>query len=212
MRALLTDLRIAARSLRRSRLVALVAMTCVGLGIAVAATTFSLADGIVFRTLPFPDPGRMVNLGVAQADEPDDARLSYPDFRDWREQATVFTEVAGVSLRTVTVSDGAGLRTGGYDGPDGAGLKTGGYDGPDGAGLKTGGYEGRDAALLRAGLVTWNLLPMTGEPPALGRAFLVSDSSACWAAWRWSWAGWACSACWLTPCRSAPTRSACGWR
>jgi predicted permease len=121
--------------------VALVAMTCVGLGIAVAATTFSLADGIVFRSLPFPDPGRFVNLGVAQADEPDDARLSYPDFRDWREQASVFTEMAGVSLRTVTVADG------------------------------------RDAALLRAGLVTWNLLPMTGEQPALGRAFLASDDT-----------------------------------
>ena len=164
MRSILSDLQIAARSLRRSRLVALVAMTCVGLGIAVAATTFSLADGIVFRTLPFPDPARMVNLGVAQADEPDDARLSYPDFRDWREQATVFTEMAGVSLRTVTVSYGAGL-------------KTGGYDGRDGAGLKTGGYDGRDAALLRAGLVTWNLLPMTGEQPALGRAFLASDDT-----------------------------------
>lgn len=141
MRALLTDLQIAARSLRRSRLVALVAMTCVGLGIAVAATTFSLADGIVFRSLPFPDPGRFVNLGVAQADEPDDARLSYPDFRDWREQATVFTEIAGVSLRTVTVADG------------------------------------RDAALLRAGLVSQNMLPMTGERPALGRAFSTSDDT-----------------------------------
>jgi putative ABC transport system permease protein len=140
---LLADIRHATRSLRRSPLVAVVAMACVGLGIAVATTTFSIADGIMFRSLPFPDADRMVHLGVMQAggDTSPDLELSYPDFRDWRDQASVFETMAGASLRTVTVSDG------------------------------------REATMARGALVTWDMLPMTGVQPAIGRGFTAADDA-----------------------------------
>ena len=147
MNSLLADIRHATRSLRRSPLVALVAMACVGLGVAVATATFSMADGIMFRSLPFPDADRMVHLGVVQTggDPSPDLELSYPDFRDWRDQASVFETMAGASLRTVTVSNG------------------------------------REATLrpppARGALVTWDMLPMTGVQPALGRGFTATDDA-----------------------------------
>jgi len=144
MNSLLADIRHATRSLRRSPLVAVVAMACVGLGVAVATTTFSIADGIMLRSLPFPDADRMVHLGVVETgggDASPDLELSYPDFRDWRDQASVFETMAGASLRTVTVSDG------------------------------------REATLARGALVTWDMLPMTGVQPALGRGFTATDDA-----------------------------------
>jgi putative ABC transport system permease protein len=85
-----------------------VAVVCIGLGVGVSSTTFSMVDGILFQSLPFDEPDRLVNLGTRQtrnraSSEP---LLSYPDFLDWRERNTVFSDVAGTALRGVTLSDG----------------------------------------------------------------------------------------------------------
>ena len=116
-------------------------MACIGLGVGVSTTTFSIADGILFQSLPFDAPDELVNLGTAQTGSSfsPEPLLSYPDFQDWRDHNTVFSDVAGTALRTVTVSDN------------------------------------RDTVRYRGALVTWNLFPMTGAQPAIGRRFLPQD-------------------------------------
>jgi predicted permease len=101
------DLRYACRTLLRNPVVTLVALTCIGLGVGVSTTTFSIVDGILVQSLPFEDPDNLVNLGTRPTRDEGSANplLSYPDFVDWRERNTVFSDVAGAALRSVTVSD-----------------------------------------------------------------------------------------------------------
>jgi len=101
----LQDLRHACRYLVCHRLVSGVAVVCVALGIAVSTTTFSMLDGLLLQSLPFSDADRIVGIGVSQPDDRSRSEplLSYPDFREMREQVTAVADVEGASLRTVTV-------------------------------------------------------------------------------------------------------------
>jgi predicted permease len=56
----LQDTRFGARLLRRSPVFTLAAVASLSIGIGSAAAVFSLADGLLFRTLPVPDPQQLV--------------------------------------------------------------------------------------------------------------------------------------------------------
>ena len=56
------DLRFAARSLRRSWGFALTCVLVVALGVGANTATFSVADFVLLRPLPFPEPGQLVRL------------------------------------------------------------------------------------------------------------------------------------------------------
>lgn len=58
--SLLQDVRFGARLLRRSPIFALASVASLAIGIGSAAAVFSLADSMLFRTLPAPDPQRLV--------------------------------------------------------------------------------------------------------------------------------------------------------
>jgi predicted permease len=58
--SLLQDTRFGARLLRRSPIFTLTAIASLAIGIGAAAAVFSLADGILFRTLPVRDPQQLV--------------------------------------------------------------------------------------------------------------------------------------------------------
>jgi len=58
--SLLQDTRFGARLLRRSPIFTLAAVSSLAIGIGSAAAVFSLADSALFRTLPVPDPQRLV--------------------------------------------------------------------------------------------------------------------------------------------------------
>ncbi len=90
-------LRLAARSLRRRPGLASVALATLALGIGANSAIFSVINAVLLRSLPFQDPERLVMVwttspgqGLAQG------FASYPDFRDWREQADGFDDLAAV--------------------------------------------------------------------------------------------------------------------
>jgi len=62
MDALLADVRLAVRSLRRAPTFALVAIVTLALGIAANTAVFSLVDAVLLRPLPYPDADRIVML------------------------------------------------------------------------------------------------------------------------------------------------------
>ncbi|HWF84163.1 MAG TPA: hypothetical protein VG222_04935, partial [Vicinamibacterales bacterium] len=59
---MLRDLAFAARALRRSPVFAVAAALTIALGIAASTAIFSVANAVLFRPLPYKDPGRLVVL------------------------------------------------------------------------------------------------------------------------------------------------------
>ena len=85
------DVRYAVRSLRRSPGFTLTAILVAGLGIGATTATFSLADHVLVRALPFPEPNELVKLWEDQyARGYPRMEPSPPNFLDWQRQATTF--------------------------------------------------------------------------------------------------------------------------
>ena len=105
---LLQDIRYALRNLWRSKGFATVAILCLGFGIGLNATIFSVIDGVLLKPYPYTDPDRILVVGEQNQRTDSQAGLSYLDMRDWKEANSVFTTIAGVAGRSLTISDRGG--------------------------------------------------------------------------------------------------------
>ena len=71
MSSILQDFRYAIRGLRKAPGLALLAISCMGLGIASVTVMFSTAESFSFRPLPqVRDAGRVMHVWEARADAP----------------------------------------------------------------------------------------------------------------------------------------------
>lgn len=113
------DLRHALRQLARQRAFAAAAIACLVLGIGVNTAIFSVVDAVLFRPLPFRDPGRlvMVSEGLLSIDAPNMGQISTPDFGDYSTlDGSTFESSAVFDRTTLTVSNaGAAERLGGLE-------------------------------------------------------------------------------------------------
>jgi len=87
------DLAYACRVLGRNQGFTAVAVLTLALGIGVNAAIFTLVDTVVFRPLPYREPGRLIKIWDRSASEPVD-NVSWPDFVDIRSRRDLFEEVA----------------------------------------------------------------------------------------------------------------------
>lgn len=83
------DLGYSLRALRRNRSFTLVAILSIALGVGANTVIFSLADALLFRPLPVPDAGRVVNVRSQLRGQPP-FDMSYPDFVDFRQKSGSF--------------------------------------------------------------------------------------------------------------------------
>ena len=99
----------AVRGLLRNKGFAAIAIATVAIGVGASAAIFTLVDTVVFRSLPYDDPSRLVeDLGHSTGTRlPDD--VSWADFVDLTAQQDVFEGVAA--------DDGMGFRVRVGDGP-----------------------------------------------------------------------------------------------
>src|SRR3954467_9370388 len=104
---LLQDIRYALRNLARSKGFATVAILCLGFGVGLNATIFSLIDGVLLKPYPYTEPDRILVVGE-QRRNTEEAGLSSLALRDWKEANSVFTTIAAVGGRSLTVADGSG--------------------------------------------------------------------------------------------------------
>src|SRR5262245_6588981 len=89
------DCRYAVRRLARSPFFAVVVVLTLAVGIAATTIMFSIADGVLFRSLPYPDADRLVWLSHGVPGYPQGgATFSYPVYRDILAQSTGFDSVA----------------------------------------------------------------------------------------------------------------------
>jgi putative ABC transport system permease protein len=97
------DVRYGLRQLRRNPGFTIVAILTLSLGIGANTVIFSMVNGLLFRPLPFRDPGRVYTLSADIKGGGTSNGFSYPDLKEIRRQtSSVFSEVAGVQLFGVT--------------------------------------------------------------------------------------------------------------
>lgn len=93
---LISDLRLAARSLVRGRSATLAAVLTLALGVGAATTVFSLVNWITLRPVPgVADQDRLALVLMENVEGEDETGLSYPNFVDLREAAPSFASMAG---------------------------------------------------------------------------------------------------------------------
>ena len=102
------DVRFAVRALRRSPGFALVAVLTIALGVGASTAIFSVVHAVLLAPLPYADPGRLVTLwGEMRTRGVLDFPHSPPDLRDYREQADLLEDLAGVfTFPTSLTGDG----------------------------------------------------------------------------------------------------------
>jgi putative ABC transport system permease protein len=102
------DIRHSLRALWHNKGFAAAAIVCLGLGIGLNTTIFSIVDGVVLQDYPYEDPERIVVLRTEKAKESDFSGVSVLDMRDWKAATRSFTTIAAVAGASLTVTDGAG--------------------------------------------------------------------------------------------------------
>ena len=86
------DLRYAARGLVRSPTFTIVAVLALALGTGAGTAVFSVVDRILFRSLPYEQPGRLVSVGFVAPIFPQEFMLG-TDYLEWRASQQPFTSL-----------------------------------------------------------------------------------------------------------------------
>lgn len=106
---LLQDLRYTLRAMRRAPGFVLTAVLVVALGVGANTAAFTLADFVLIRPLPFPEPERLVKLWETT---PGYSRMeaSAANYRDWKQLTTSFSGMAAYTTSAANLVDGGAPR------------------------------------------------------------------------------------------------------
>ena len=101
------DLRFALRTLAQNPAFTLVALATLALGIGVNTAMFSVANAVLWRSLPYANPERIVWVGEVARANPDIAwGASYLNFRDWQARSHSFEQIAATLTSTSILREG----------------------------------------------------------------------------------------------------------
>ena len=100
------DVRFGLRMLAKSPAFTAVAILTLALGIGANTAIFSVINALLFRPLAVQNADRLTVVAVQTGPDSVPDGLSYPDYRDYREQSDVFTEMAGYDLNLVGLGSG----------------------------------------------------------------------------------------------------------
>jgi predicted permease len=95
------QLRIALRSLCRSPGLFTTAVLLLALGIGATTAVFSVVNTVLLSPLPYKEPDRLVRLWTGDTPQ---ARESVPRINEYRAQATLFEDIAGVATGSATLA------------------------------------------------------------------------------------------------------------
>src|ERR1044071_1306974 len=107
MRALLSDIRYAVRTLRRGGIAIAVAVLSLAMGVGANAALFSVGYAMLTHRLPYVDADRLV---ILRSMNPSHGvfwtTAAAANLRDWQAQAKSFEAIAGYRWRTVDLVGG----------------------------------------------------------------------------------------------------------
>ena len=89
-----SDLRFAARMLRKNPGFTAVAVAIMALGIGANTAMFSVVNAVLLKPLAFHQPDRIVKVATLWKKSGHLGTASAPDYRDWRDQSSVFEHIA----------------------------------------------------------------------------------------------------------------------
>ncbi len=103
MDTLFKDIRYGIRSLLKRPGFTAVAVITLGLGIGANTAIFSVVNTVLLRPLPYKEPDRLVSLweNVPQRGQ---WRVAPANFLDWKQQNTVFEDVAAFGASSMTLT------------------------------------------------------------------------------------------------------------
>ncbi|MCJ7626879.1 MAG: ABC transporter permease, partial [Longimicrobiales bacterium] len=111
MREIVSEVRVAFRSLAKQPGLAVLAVLALGMGIGFTAIMYSIVHGALYRGLPFPDGDRIYAVLATNPSEGiDQTSISIHDYVDWRDQQTSMEELAAYYNGTINVTAGEGPR------------------------------------------------------------------------------------------------------
>jgi predicted permease len=101
--AWMQDLRLAVRQFKRSPVFVAITVATLALGIGASTTIFSVVNGVMLRSLPYPAPDRIVQIWeLGKSGNKNNA--ADPDLDDWRAESKSFAAIAWFRLgREATV-------------------------------------------------------------------------------------------------------------
>jgi putative ABC transport system permease protein len=99
------DIRYGLRMLRKSPAFTTVAVLTLALGIGANTAIFSIVYAVLLKPLPYPHPHQLVSVTMAEPQEgiPSNG-TSYDNFREWRAQNHVFTEIGAFQSHELTLT------------------------------------------------------------------------------------------------------------
>ncbi len=107
METLWQDVRGGLRILVRSPGFAAIAVLTLAVGVAANTTVFSLVNAFLWRPLPFHEPEQLVQIWETQTQlGHDQLRVSVPNFLDWKEQSSVFSDLGGYFYQSYNLATG----------------------------------------------------------------------------------------------------------
>src|SRR5271166_4855253 len=106
---MLADVRYGVRSLVRSPAFSLIAVLSLTLGIGANTAMFSLVNVAILRSLPVPDPDRLVLFAFDTPDRYDSRGISQDLYRRIREKTDFFDGFAAFSTPQMSLSGSEGL-------------------------------------------------------------------------------------------------------
>ena len=108
MRTLWQDARFALRTLRKSPGFAAIVIATLALGIGVNTAMFSVANAVLWGSLPYAQPERLVTVAEVEPGDRDAVwGATYPTFRDWQAQAGSLESMAAISWTSRVLREGS---------------------------------------------------------------------------------------------------------
>jgi putative ABC transport system permease protein len=106
---MLSDLRYAARSLRKRPGFTFVVVVTLALGVGANTAIFSVVNSVLLRPLPYAEPERLVTLWAKNNKKGLTGQpAAWPNFVDWRAQSQSFEQLAAVRPESFGLSDWGG--------------------------------------------------------------------------------------------------------
>jgi hypothetical protein len=102
----LQDFRYALRQLQRSPGFAVAAILTLALGIGASTSIFSVADAVLLRPLPYPNPRQIVRIWE-QAPDGHRMNLAHQNFNDFRTQNSSFSSMAAYDFGLTSIVGGS---------------------------------------------------------------------------------------------------------